>query len=224
MCGEGDQVSQLDSGKPRAEAWIVIDIPFSTVGVGRPTEASRFGPIAPLDNQRQVQDAEIVRGKEERMNEPVTQVSSTPRPREVVVEGSAKGFAQMITVGKHLLAGDEPLEVGGTDTGPGPYALLLAALGTCTSMTVAMYARRKQWPLERVRVRLRHSRIYAADCENCETTVGMLDRIERDVEFVGSLDEAQRARLVEIANKCPVHQTLTSEIDIQTRLVGGRPR
>ncbi len=154
------------------------------------------------------------------MNERSMGASSAPRPREVVVEGSAKGFAQAITVGSHVLPADEPVEAGGTDTGPGPYDLLLAALGSCTSMTVAMYARRKQWPLETVRVRLRHSRIYAADCESCETKVGMLDRIERDVEFVGTLDEAQRARLVEIANKCPVHRTLTSEIIIQTNLVG----
>ena len=145
--------------------------------------------------------------------------------REVVVEGSAQGFAQSITVGGHALAADEPIEAGGTDTGPGPYDLLLAALGSCTSMTVAMYARQKRWPLEAVRVRLRHSRIYAADCEDCETKEGMLDRIERDVEFVGALDEAQHARLLEIANKCPVHRTLTSEIVIRTKLVGeGTPR
>jgi len=139
-------------------------------------------------------------------------------PREVVVHGSAKGFAQEIVVGGHRLVADEPAEVGGTDTGPGPYDLLLAALGSCTSMTVALYARRKQWPLEAVRVRLRHSKIHAADCADCETKVGMLDRIERDVELVGSLDEEQRARLLEIADKCPVHQTLTSEIVIRTRL------
>src|SRR5260221_4608019 len=155
------------------------------------------------------------------MNEQITEASNVSRPREVVVEGSARGFAQAITVGSHVLPADEPVEAGGTDTGPGPYDLLLAALGSCTSITVAIYARRKKWPLETVRVRLRHSRIYAADCKSCETKVGMLDRIERDVEFVGTLDETQRARLVEIANKCPVHQTLTSEIDIRTRLVGG---
>ena len=159
------------------------------------------------------------------MNDRNTGAPSVLRPREVVVEGSAKGFAQVITVGKHVLAGDEPVEAGGTDTGLGPYNFLLAALGTCTSITVAMYARRKQWPLERIRVRLRHSRIYAVDCENCETKEGMLDRIERDVEFVGALDDEQRARLLEIANKCPVHRTLTSEIDVRTRLVGaGEPR
>jgi len=154
------------------------------------------------------------------MKEQTAEASNVSRPREVVVEGSAKGFAQMIAVGGHVLAADEPVEAGGTDTGPGPYDLLLAALGSCTSMTVTMYARRKEWPLETVRVRLRHSRIHAADCENCETKVGWLDQIERDIELVGSLDEAQRARLVEIANKCPIHRTLTSELVIRTRLVG----
>ena len=159
------------------------------------------------------------------MTEPTAEGSKAPPPREVVVEGSARGFAQRIAVGGHELAADEPVEVGGTDTGPGPYDLLLAALGACTSMTVAAYARRKQWPLETVRVRLRHSRVHATDCENCETKVGWLDRIERDIELVGSLDEAQRARLVDIASKCPIHRTLTSEIDIRTKLVGeGEPR
>jgi putative redox protein len=137
----------------------------------------------------------------------------------VVVSGRAAGFAQRIAVGRHELSGDEPVADGGTDTGPSPYGLLLAALGSCTSMTIALYARRKQWPLEAVTVRLRHSKIHAADCEDCETGEGRLDRIERDVELAGSLDDAQRARLLEIANKCPVHRTLTSEISIRTRLV-----
>jgi putative redox protein len=136
----------------------------------------------------------------------------------VIVSGSAAGFAQEITVGPHRLSGDEPTAVGGTDTGPNPYDLLLAALGSCTSMTVAMYARRKQWPLQTVTVRLRHSKIHAADCESCETKEGLLDHIEREVELRGALGEEQRARLLEIANKCPVHRTLTSEIHIQTRL------
>lgn len=139
--------------------------------------------------------------------------------RTVTVTGSAAGFAQEVSVGRHRLAADEPMSAGGTDTGPNPYDLLLAALGSCTSMTVALYARRKQWPLEAVTVRLRHSKIHAADCESCETKEGLLDRIERDVELVGSLGAEQRARLLEIANKCPVHRTLTSEIDIRTRLV-----
>ncbi len=140
-------------------------------------------------------------------------------PDVVVVSGSASGLAQEISVGTHRLAGDEPIEVGGTDTGPSPYDLLLAALGACTSMTVALYARRKAWPLESVTVRLRHFKVHAADCAECETTEGMLDRIEREVELFGTLTEEQRSRLLEIANKCPVHRTLTSEIDIRTRLI-----
>jgi putative redox protein len=137
--------------------------------------------------------------------------------REVVVRGSATGFAQTITVAGYELTADEPVEVGGTDTGPGPYDLLLAALGSCTSMTVALYARRKQWPLEAVTVRLRHSKIHAEDCRDCETKIGMLDQIERSVELVGILDETQRSKLLEIADKCPVHRTLTSEIVIRSR-------
>ena len=140
-------------------------------------------------------------------------------PRTVTVHGSAAGFAQQISVGTHRLAADEPTSVGGTDLGPNPYDLLLAALGSCTSMTVAMYARRKQWPLEAVTVQLRHSRIHAADCEACETKEGFLDHIQRDVQLTGSLSEEQRARLLDIANKCPVHRTLASEIHVQTRLV-----
>ena len=136
--------------------------------------------------------------------------------RSVVVRGSAAGFAQEIHAGAHRLHADEPVSAGGTDTGPSPYDLLLAALGACTSMTVAMYARRKAWPLEEVTVHLRHSRIHAADCAECETKEGMLDRIERDIHFAGPLTEEQRSKLLEIANKCPVHRTLTSEIDIKT--------
>jgi len=139
--------------------------------------------------------------------------------RSVVVRGRAAGFAQEIHAGPHRLYADEPASAGGTDTGPSPYDLLLAALGACTSMTVAMYARRKAWPLDEVTVHLRHSKIYATDCAECETKEGMLDRIERDIHFAGLLTEEQRSKLLEIANKCPVHRTLTSEIDIETRVV-----
>jgi putative redox protein len=149
--------------------------------------------------------------------------SSTPPENlhepSVVVTGSATGFAQEIQAGSHRLTGDEPVAVGGTDTGPSPYDFLLAALGSCTSMTVAMYARRKGWPLERVTVSLRHSKIHASDCAECETREGMLDRIERDIQLTGSLTAEQCSRLLEIANKCPVHRTLTSEINIRTRIV-----
>jgi putative redox protein len=136
----------------------------------------------------------------------------------VIVHGSATGFAQTVLAGRHALIADEPISVGGTDTGPNPYDLFLAALGSCTSMTLAMYARRKNWPLEAVTVRLRHAKIHAADCEACETKDGRLDYVEREVELTGVLSEEQRGRLLDIANKCPVHRTLTSEIHIETRL------
>jgi uncharacterized OsmC-like protein len=139
--------------------------------------------------------------------------------KSVVVRGSAAGFAQEIHAGRHRIVADEPASAAGTDTGPAPYELLLAALGACTSMTVSMYARRKEWPLQEVTVYLRHSRIHAADCMDCETKEGLLDRIERDIHFDGPLSEEQRSKLIEIANKCPVHRTLTSEIKIHTRAV-----
>jgi len=110
---------------------------------------------------------------------------------------------------------DEPIGAGGEDAGPDPYTLLLAALGSCISMTVNMYARRKQWPLESVTVRLRLHRIHAKDCQEClRNTEGYVHRIERSVSFTGQLSDEQRARLHEISHKCPVHKTLTSEIVI----------
>jgi putative redox protein len=136
----------------------------------------------------------------------------------VIVRGAADGFAQEISAGAHHLRSDEPASAGGTDSGPTPYDLLLAALGSCTSMTVAMYARRKQWPLERVTVRLRHSRVHAEDCAACETEGPQLTIIDRDIVLDGALGEDQRRRLLAIANRCPVHRTLTSRMDIRTRL------
>ena len=138
--------------------------------------------------------------------------------RDVVVAGPASGFRQQIEVGPHRLLSDEPVALGGTDAGPTPYDLLAAALGACISMTVSMVARRKGWPLEAVRVRLRHGKIHAADCADCETRVGKVDQIECELELTGALDDAQRARLFEIAGKCPVHRTLTSEIDLRVQL------
>ena len=134
-----------------------------------------------------------------------------------VTETGSGTYTQEITVGHHQLAADEPRPIG-DDAGPGPYDLLLAALGACTSMTVRMYANRKGWQLERVRVTLRHSRIHAEDCADCETRIGWIDHIDRDLELTGDLDDTQRQQLLHIAERCPVHQTLTSEVDIATSL------
>jgi putative redox protein len=146
---------------------------------------------------------------------------SSSEEGRVVVRGASSGFVQEIVSGGHRLTSDEPVSLGGTDTGPTPYDLLLAALGSCTSMTAGVYARRKGWPLESVTVRLTHSRIHAADCANCETEEGMLDRIDVSIELEGLLSEEQRARLLEITERCPVHRTLRSEIEIVSRLAAG---
>jgi putative redox protein len=142
----------------------------------------------------------------------------------VVVKGAGSGFAQEVTVRTHRLLGDEPVAYGGTDSGPSPYDLLLAALGTCTSITLAMYARRKNWPLECVTVRLRHGKVHARDCEESENKPTGLDRIESEIDLGGALSEEQRHRLLEIANHCPVHRTLGSEIMIETRLAEAEER
>ncbi len=140
-------------------------------------------------------------------------------PDVVTVSETREGrFTQAISVGRHQLRADEPVSVGGDDSGPSPYDFLLAGLGACTSMTLRMYADQKQWPLKRVTVHLEHEKIHAQDCTECETKEGKIDRIEREIEIEGELDEAQRARLLEIANKCPVHRTLHSEVWIPTRL------
>jgi uncharacterized OsmC-like protein/alpha-beta hydrolase superfamily lysophospholipase len=146
-----------------------------------------------------------------------TQPAANTADGTVVVRETRVGqFQQEIISGAHRLLADEPVKAGGLDTGPGPYDLLLAALGACTSMTIRLYADRKQMPLKRTLVRLRHAKIYAADCADCETKEGMLDHIQRTITLEGDLDAAQRARLMEIADKCPVHRTLESEVKIRT--------
>jgi putative redox protein len=135
-----------------------------------------------------------------------------------VVVSSESGLAQEIVSGKHSWRADEPPPFG-TDTGPSPYELLLAGLGACTSMTLRLYAQRKGMDLQRITIRLRHSRIHAEDCRDCETKEGFLDRIDREIELSGNLDEAQKQRLLEIAERCPLHRTLKSELNIQTSIV-----
>jgi len=127
------------------------------------------------------------------------------------------GFTTAITVDGHTLIGDEPLEQGGADLGPGPYDLLAAALASCTSMTLQLYARRKGLDLQTVTTHVRHDKIHAADCEDCETRDGKIDQLTLVIELVGTLDAAARTRLIEIADRCPVHRTLQGEIKISTR-------
>ncbi|HZF11448.1 MAG TPA: OsmC family protein [Thermoanaerobaculia bacterium] len=140
-------------------------------------------------------------------------------PGQVEVRGGAQGLTQEVVAGHHWFESDEPVEVpGGGDAGPNPYELLLAALGGCTAMTLRIYADRQKLPLTGVRVRLRHSRIHAKDCAACQTQEGRITRLERVIELDGPLDPEQRALLLGIADRCPVHRTLVSEMDIQTRL------
>jgi len=143
----------------------------------------------------------------------------SPVAEKVVVRETREGkFTQLVAAGRHVLRADEPVSAGGLDSGPSPYDLLLAALGSCTSMTVRLYAEMKSLPLERVAVELKHDKIHAADCADCETREGKIDRIERVIRLEGTLDATQRAKLLEIADRCPVHRTLHSEISVSTRL------
>jgi uncharacterized OsmC-like protein/alpha/beta superfamily hydrolase len=138
-------------------------------------------------------------------------------PGEVLVtESQARPFGQRIIAGGHELTADEPASVGGADSGPSPYELLLGALGACTAITVRMYADRRGWPLRHVTVRLRHERIHARDCAQCETAAGQLDHIKREIRFDGDLTGEQRARLLAMAERCPVHRTLHSEVQVST--------
>ncbi len=140
-------------------------------------------------------------------------------PGAVRVEGASSGFATKVFTSTHELAADEPETVnGGTDTGPSPYDLLLASLGSCTTMTLRMYADRKGWPLEGVSLTLEHRRVHAKDCDECESGEGLVDAIDKELVLLGPLTGEQRQRLLEIADRCPVHRTLTTETVIRTRL------
>jgi uncharacterized OsmC-like protein/pimeloyl-ACP methyl ester carboxylesterase len=144
--------------------------------------------------------------------------ADAPPEDGVSVSVGAEGYTSTVRAGRHRLIADEPASLGGADRGPTPYDYLLAGLGACTAITMRMYADRKGWPLEGVTVRLRHSRVHADDCAECETQEGKLDQIERELELAGPLDDAQRARLLEIADRCPVHRTLEGEIRVRTAL------
>ena len=165
--------------------------------------------------------ADVIGAWAERYIDPVVaQPAADPgkAPRQVVVRETRNSkFQQTVSVGPHRMLADEPVAAGGEDSGPGPYDFLLAGLGACTSMTMRLYAERKALPLERVTVTLTHNKIHAEDCAECETRTGMLDRIDRVIGMEGRLDAEQRTRLMEIADKCPVHRTLTSEVHIVTR-------
>jgi putative redox protein len=138
------------------------------------------------------------------------------KPTTVIVY-SESGLLQEIVSGPHKWRADEPAPVG-TNAGPSPYELLLASLGACTSMTLRLYAQRKEIDLKQIRIKLQHYRIHAEDCADCETEDGFMDRIDSDIELTGNLDDAQKRRLLEIADRCPIHRTLKSEIVIRTSL------
>jgi len=139
-------------------------------------------------------------------------------PRSVVIVGGIAGFRTDVDVGGHHLVVDEPVPVGGTDAGPSPYEMLLAALGSCTAMTLRLYADRRQWPLERVRVTLQHRKVHAQDCAECERKPTKMDVVDRIIALEGPLTEEQRAKLLDIAERCPVHQTLRGPIQVNTRV------
>ncbi len=164
--------------------------------------------------------AEVLSAWASRYLEQDAQIVSEAGEGVRVVEAGEGKFAQDVTAGRHRLRADEPVSVGGGDSGPNPYELLLAALGTCTAMTVRMYADLKKIPLERVSVELKHEKVHAKDCADCDTREAKLDHVDRVVTFEGALDDAQRARLLEIANKCPVHRTLERGVEIATRASG----
>ena len=151
----------------------------------------------------------------------MTEATALPPGSVVVTESHLGRFTQTVRTGSHTFAADEPASAGGLDMGPGPYDLLLAALGSCTAMTLRMYAERKGWALDNVEVRLRHGREHARDCAECGDAPTVVDVIGRDIVIEGGLDEAQRRRLMEIAGHCPVHRTLTGIIRVETRLVEG---
>jgi putative redox protein len=223
-------------GKLRKALLILHSPTDSTVGIDNATHIfvaakhpKSFVSLTGADhllNQKRDADyvAHVIAAWVERyLDHVVAEQPADGQPRRVMVQETRDGkLQQQITVGPHRMLADEPASVGGEDTGPNPYEFLLSGLGACTSMTMRMYADRKALPLDRVTVTLSHRKIHAKDCADCETKVGMLDHIERVIAIEGDLDAEQRQRLMEIADKCPVHRTLTSEIRITTHAADSR--
>jgi putative redox protein len=143
--------------------------------------------------------------------------------RSLSIQTTSTRYVEEILIGKHKLLADEPVDAGGTDAGPGPYEYLLTALGACTGITLRMFADRRRWPLEAVRIVLSHFKVHAEDCVACEHEPRLMDRIEVEIDLKGELSADQRQRLLQVAGKCPVHNTLAPAIDIQTRLAVASP-
>lgn len=139
--------------------------------------------------------------------------------KATIINNFEDGLFCNIDAGGHKLVADEPEDLGGHDKGPDPYLYLATALGTCTAMTLNMYATRKKWPVEQIKVNMIHKKIKAEDCEDCETEKGFVDIFERHIKVTGELDREQQERMLEIANKCPVHRTLMGELKIRSKLV-----
>jgi uncharacterized OsmC-like protein/alpha/beta superfamily hydrolase len=215
------------------KALLVMHAPFdATVGIDNASEiflaAKHPKSFVSLDGAEHLLThradaeyaAEVIAGWAGRYLPPMPEDDRRTEPGEVLVEENRYGrFANDVVIGSHRLRADEPRDAGGDDTGPSPYGYLAAALGACTSMTLRVYADRKQWPLERVSVTVAHDRIHAADCEECETKTGRIDRFDRMVRLSGPLSAEQRQRLIEIAERCPVHQTLHGPVQVRTRAV-----
>lgn len=206
-----DNASRIFGAAKHPKSFVSLDAADHLLS--RREDAAYVADVVAAWGERYLAPAEATAGAERQ----------APAETDVVVvsEAGTGKFAQVVSVrGRHELAADEPVAYGGTDTGPSPYEYLTAGLGACTSMTIRMYAERKGLPLRGVRVRLRHAKVHAEDCATCETRQGMLDRIERQIELVGPLDDAARTKLLEIADKCPVHRTLHSEVWIETTVKG----
>ena len=215
-----DQASKIFDAARQPKSFITLD--QADHMLSRPADARYVGAVLAAWAGKYVGWAENVDGSKVATEDPGSEqegmrpdaLSTSIEPLEhglVQVELEGRGFLSEVRAGRHRLLADEPESVGGTDMGPTPYDYLLAGLGACTAMTLRMYANHKKITLEKVRVRMKHSKIHAQDCEDCETEKGRIDLIQREVIIEGEMTEAEHARMLEIADRCPVHRTLESE-------------